>query len=83
MRADHDAGLKSDNGRGVDHQFLSGGGEQHLAKRICCRTVTFWFVRVRQRGSQRQSRDSSERSITVPFHSGRDIAPTLLRQIAK
>lgn len=26
---------------------------------------------------------SSGRSTTVPFHSGHDIAPTLLRQIAK
>lgn len=41
------------------------------------------FVEVRQRGSHKQFRDSSGRSTTVPFHSGRDIAPTLLRQIAK
>jgi len=41
------------------------------------------FVEVRQRRSHKQFRDSSGRCTTVPFHSGRDIAPTLLRQIAK
>lgn len=41
------------------------------------------FVELRQRGSHKQFRDNSGRSTTVPFHSGRDIAPTLLRQIAK
>jgi predicted RNA binding protein YcfA (HicA-like mRNA interferase family) len=41
------------------------------------------FVEVRQRGSHKQFRDGSGRCTTVPFHSGRDIAPTLLRQIAK
>jgi predicted RNA binding protein YcfA (HicA-like mRNA interferase family) len=41
------------------------------------------FVEVRQRGSHKQFRHSSGRCTTVPFHSGRDIAPTLLRQIAK
>jgi predicted RNA binding protein YcfA (HicA-like mRNA interferase family) len=41
------------------------------------------FIEVRQRGSHKQFRDGSGRSTTVPFHSGRDIAPTLLRQIAK
>ena len=41
------------------------------------------FLEVRQRGSHKQFRDENGRSTTVPFHSGRDIAPTLLRQIAK
>ena len=41
------------------------------------------FSEVRQRGSHKQFRDTGGRSTTVPFHSGRDIAPTLLRQIAK
>jgi predicted RNA binding protein YcfA (HicA-like mRNA interferase family) len=41
------------------------------------------FVEVRQRGSHKQFRDSTGRCTTVPFHSGRDISPTLLRQIAK
>jgi predicted RNA binding protein YcfA (HicA-like mRNA interferase family) len=41
------------------------------------------FAEVRQRGSHKQFRDTSGRITTVPFHSGRDIAPALLRQIAK
>lgn len=41
------------------------------------------FVEVRQRGSDRQFRDADGRCTAVPFHSGRDISPTLLRQIAK
>jgi len=41
------------------------------------------FVEVRQRGSHKQFRDSSGRCTSVPMHAGRDIAPTLLRQIAK
>lgn len=41
------------------------------------------FVEVRQRGSHKQFRDNCGRCTTVPFHAGRDIAPTLLRQIAK
>ncbi|MGC8785638.1 MAG: type II toxin-antitoxin system HicA family toxin [Armatimonadota bacterium] len=41
------------------------------------------FVMVRQRGSHRQYRHADGRCTTVPFHSGRDISPILLRQIAK
>ncbi|MFN7571372.1 MAG: type II toxin-antitoxin system HicA family toxin [Betaproteobacteria bacterium] len=41
------------------------------------------FVEVRQRGSHKQFRDARGRCTTVPFHSGRDISPALLRQIAK
>jgi predicted RNA binding protein YcfA (HicA-like mRNA interferase family) len=41
------------------------------------------FVEVRQRGSHRQYRHTDGRGTTVPFHSGRDISPFLLRQIAK
>lgn len=41
------------------------------------------FVEVRQRGSHKQFRDRLGRCTTVPFHPGRDVAPTLLRQIAK
>ena len=41
------------------------------------------FVEVRQRGSHRQYRHADGRGTTVPFHTGRDIAPPLLRQIAK
>jgi predicted RNA binding protein YcfA (HicA-like mRNA interferase family) len=39
------------------------------------------FVEVRQRGSHKQFRHGDGRVTTVPFHSGRDISPILLRQI--
>jgi predicted RNA binding protein YcfA (HicA-like mRNA interferase family) len=41
------------------------------------------FAEARQRGSHKQFRHPDGRSTTVPFHGGRDIAPTLLRQIAR
>ncbi|MCL5669294.1 MAG: type II toxin-antitoxin system HicA family toxin [Gammaproteobacteria bacterium] len=41
------------------------------------------FTEIRQRGSHKQFRDNKGRGTTVPFHSGRDISPLLLRQIAK
>jgi predicted RNA binding protein YcfA (HicA-like mRNA interferase family) len=41
------------------------------------------FAMVRQRGSHRQYRHPDGRGTTIPFHSGRDISPILLRQIAK
>ena len=41
------------------------------------------FRAVRQRGSHIQFRHVDGRARTVPNHAGRDIAPTLLRQIAK
>lgn len=41
------------------------------------------FVEVRQRGSHKQYRHADGRGTTVPFHSGRDLSPFLLRQIAK
>ena len=41
------------------------------------------FAEVRQRGSHQQFRHVDGRGTTVPFHQGRDISPTLLRQIAK
>lgn len=41
------------------------------------------FVEVRQRGSHKQYRHPDGRGTTVPFHSGRDLSPFLLRQIAK
>lgn len=39
------------------------------------------FVEVRQRGSHEQFRHPDH--TTVPVHSGRDISPILLRQIAR
>ena len=41
------------------------------------------FVEVRRKGSHIQFRHADGRGTTVPFHAGRDIAPPLLRQIAK
>ena len=41
------------------------------------------FTLVRRRGSHRQYRHPDGRSATVPFHGSRDIAPTLLRKIAR
>jgi len=41
------------------------------------------FRSVRQRGSHIQYRHPDGRGTTVPLHKGRDIAPTLLRQIAR
>jgi predicted RNA binding protein YcfA (HicA-like mRNA interferase family) len=44
---------------------------------------TLGFELVRQRGSHQQFRDARGRCTTVPSHKGRDIAPPLLRQIAR
>jgi predicted RNA binding protein YcfA (HicA-like mRNA interferase family) len=41
------------------------------------------FREIRQRGSHKQFRHPDGRVTTVPFHQGRDISPTLLRQIAR
>lgn len=41
------------------------------------------FNEVRQRGSHKQFKHPDGRATTVPFHQGRDISPTLVRQIAK
>jgi len=41
------------------------------------------FAEVRQKGSHKQFRHPDGRSTTVPFHSGRDISPLLLKQIAR
>ena len=41
------------------------------------------FVEVRQRGSHKQFRHEDGRGTTGPCHKGRDISPTLLRQIAR
>jgi predicted RNA binding protein YcfA (HicA-like mRNA interferase family) len=45
--------------------------------------VSHGFVEVRQRGSHKQFRHPDGRVTTVPFHSGRDISPGLLRKIAE
>jgi predicted RNA binding protein YcfA (HicA-like mRNA interferase family) len=50
---------------------------------VCRLLERLGFVAVRQRGSHIQYRHPDGRSTTVPLHKGRDIAPPLLRQIAK
>ena len=41
------------------------------------------FRDVRQHGSHKRFRHPDGRVTTVPFHGGRDIAPSLLRKIAR
>ncbi len=41
------------------------------------------FVAVSQKGSHVKYRHSDGRQTSVPFHKGRDISPTLLREIAR
>ncbi|MEO8911260.1 MAG: type II toxin-antitoxin system HicA family toxin [Gemmatimonadaceae bacterium] len=41
------------------------------------------FLEVRQRGSHKQFRHADGRVTTVPMHAGRDVSPTLLRQICR
>ena len=50
---------------------------------VCARLERLGFYVVRQRGSHIQYRHVDGRCTTVPLHKGRDVAPTLLRQIAK
>lgn len=53
------------------------------AREVEALLVQLGFTEVRRRGSHRQYRHPDGRGTTIPFHSGRDIAPPLLRQIAK
>ena len=41
------------------------------------------FIEVRQRGSHKQFRHADGRGTTVLIHQGRDLAPPLLRKIAR
>ena len=41
------------------------------------------FEEARQRESHKQFRHADGRATTVPFHKGRDVAPSLLRKIAR
>jgi predicted RNA binding protein YcfA (HicA-like mRNA interferase family) len=52
-------------------------------REVAARLERLGFVEVRQRGSHRQYRHPDGRCTTVPFHAGRDIAPALLRKIAR
>ena len=50
---------------------------------VCRLLEGLGFAAVRQRGSHIQYRHADGRGTTVPMHKGRDIAPPLLRQIAR
>ena len=50
---------------------------------VCRLLERLGFVAVRQRGSHIQYRHADGRGTTVPLHKGRDIAPPLLRLIAR
>lgn len=50
---------------------------------VCRLLEALGFVAVRQRGSHIQYRHLDGRGTTVPMHKGRDLAPSLLRQIAR
>lgn len=50
---------------------------------VVARLERLGFVEVRQRGAHQQFRHPDGRGTTVPFHTGRDISPVLLQQIAR
>lgn len=52
-------------------------------REVIARLERLGFVEVRQRGSHKQFRHADGRVTTVPIHTGRDIAPSLLRQICR
>jgi predicted RNA binding protein YcfA (HicA-like mRNA interferase family) len=52
-------------------------------REVVSRLEALGFIEVRQRGSHKQFRHQDGRATTVPFHSGRDISPVLLRKIAR
>jgi predicted RNA binding protein YcfA (HicA-like mRNA interferase family) len=52
-------------------------------QQVVSRLHSLGFVEVRQRGSHKQFRHADGRGTTVPFHSGCDISPVLLRKIAR
>jgi predicted RNA binding protein YcfA (HicA-like mRNA interferase family) len=52
-------------------------------RQVVALLVARGFVCVRQRGSHMQFRHADGRATTVPDHAGRDVSPSLLRQIAR
>ena len=50
---------------------------------VVSRLKALGFAEVRQRGAHKQFRHSDGRGTTVPFHKGQDIAPPLLKKIAR
>ena len=53
------------------------------AREVIAILESLGFREARQRGSHKQLRHPDGRATTVPVHGGRDIAPTLIRIIAK
>jgi len=51
-------------------------------REVVARLERLGFREIRQRGSHKQFRHADSRVTTVPVHQGRDISPTLFRQIA-
>jgi len=45
--------------------------------------IKLGFLEIRQKGSHKQLRHPDGRCTTIPFHPGRDISPSLLKQILK
>jgi predicted RNA binding protein YcfA (HicA-like mRNA interferase family) len=52
-------------------------------REVVARLERLGFVEVRQRGSHKHFRHADGRVTTVPMHAGRDVSPTLLRQICR
>ena len=52
-------------------------------REVIARLERLGFVEARQRGSHKQFRHADGRVTTVPMHAGRDISPTLLRQVCR
>ena len=52
-------------------------------REVVARLERLGFAEVRQRGSHKQFRHADGRVTTVPMHAGRDISPSLLRQICR
>jgi predicted RNA binding protein YcfA (HicA-like mRNA interferase family) len=50
-------------------------------REVIARLERLGFAEVRQRGSNKQFRHPDGWVTTVPMHAGRDISPTLVRQI--
>ena len=52
-------------------------------KEVSAILIRLGFREIRQRGPHKQFRHTDGRGTTVPFHTGRDISPILIRQISK
>ncbi len=52
-------------------------------RRVAALLERLGFRDVRQRGSHKRFRHADGRVTTVPFHGNRDVAPSLLRKIAR